>query len=185
MESTDNAPKKIIRRVGEKPTKNIRKKVIVHTKYWPEMDNLVMNYMSQGMSRNEIARKLGITVGTLYKWEKDEDKKSFAEALRIGDDACKAWWEKIGRENVVMEGRKNPGRKFNTTLWIFNMINRFKWVNATKVETSMDITQNERESVADKYTPEDRTARVLKILQGTAISSAEPRTDPTSNTETE
>ena len=80
---------------------------------------MVIALMSDGLSRYEVARELGISyTGTLYEWEGKYPE--FAEALKEGEAMSQAWWLTEARHNLG-----NP--KFNSILWMMNMGNRFRW----------------------------------------------------------
>lgn len=97
------------------------------TKYKLEsMPNKVIKLMSQGASKAEVAASLGITHETLNQWEKDPNKPEFSEAIKRGEDLSKAWWMRMGRENL-----KN--KEFSPVLWYMNMKNRFGWRDKQEV----------------------------------------------------
>lgn len=91
--------------------------------YDPAMCAKVVEIMAGGASIVEVAAELRIGRRTLYHWidEKDEAnyKPEFADAIDEGVELCQAWWEKTGRTGLFLE-------KFNATVWIYNMKNRFK-----------------------------------------------------------
>jgi len=78
----------------------------------------VLHIMSEGGSIYSVARRIGCSRNTLYKWaERYED---FALALEVGRDMSRGWWEEMGQLNVW-------NKNFNSTLWMMNMSNRFGW----------------------------------------------------------
>ncbi len=90
------------------------------TKYDSQMPVIAYQLLSQGGSKREVAVKLGISLETLYKWEKDPNKVEFSETIKKGVTAAKAWWLKQGRIHL-----DNP--KFNMRLWCYFMKARYGW----------------------------------------------------------
>ena len=103
-------------------------KKVEHKKYTPEMCELVLTYMMEGMSEFEVAKNLAISYTTFRQYVVDIPE--FAQAVKDGEALCRAWWEQQGRENLIIRERFT---KFNNTLWTFNMKNRFKWTDQTEV----------------------------------------------------
>lgn len=89
----------------------------------PNWDELLELY-AEGASDIEIARALGITAARFYNLI--EEVPSFANFVERGRTLAQAWWYSAGRKNLFT-------KEFNTTLYNFNMKNRFGW--ADKVET--------------------------------------------------
>lgn len=107
---------------------------------------LVQEAYENGASDVEICEILKITLGkfnTLY-----ESNSQFRDAVDLGRIMSEAWWTKIARSNL-------KDRSFNTSLWAFNMKNRFGWaeksesVNQTGADLSVDQL---REKLNDKLT---------------------------------
>lgn len=57
-----------------------------------------------------------------------EREPEFSEAVKEGQGLAQAWWERQGRTNLTTY----EGVKFNTTLWIVNMRNRFAFTGADR-----------------------------------------------------
>ncbi len=101
------------------------------TKYNPVFCDMVVGYMSQGMSRYEVALNIyraeefqGVTYQTLLNWEKKHSE--FFYALKIGEELSRGWWEEVARTSMHLP----KGLKFATGPWLINMINRFGWQSA-------------------------------------------------------
>ena len=97
---------------------------------WAYLSSLYEN----GAGDVEIARELKIPVREFYKMEKE--LPTFARFVELGRTMSQAWWYSKGRTNIA-------NKDFNTSLYNFNMKNRFGW--ADKVETtdkSSDETLN-------------------------------------------
>jgi transcriptional regulator with XRE-family HTH domain len=79
----------------------------------------------QGASIQEVARDMGISRSTFYKWMngKDKRKEEFRKIVSIGKEAAEAWWIRQGRENLDNKG-------FVYGLWLINMQNRFNWTSS-------------------------------------------------------
>jgi len=88
------------------------------SKYKPEYCNTVVELMSEGASKTEVAAYIGVVKSTIYEWEKNHDE--FSNAIKKGEELSEAWWERHGRMQL-----ENP--KFNHVLWYMNMKNRFGW----------------------------------------------------------
>lgn len=83
----------------------------------------IIEAYENGYSDVEICRILKITqkkFDSLY-----ESHASFREMVDVGRAMAKAWWWAKGRENI-------DNTKFNTTLWAFNMKNRYGWADKTE-----------------------------------------------------
>lgn len=105
------------------------------TKYKPEMCDRVIELMKEGASKTEVAADLDITWDTLARWQ--EENPLFSEAIKRGERLSQAWWERMGRQNLV---DPYQGDKFNATLWYMNMKNRFGWRDKSEVENTGTTT---------------------------------------------
>lgn len=136
-------------------------------KYEPEMCAKLIDMMSEGSSRLEVAVELGVVQVTLDKWERENPE--FAEAMHLGEEACQAWWEKKGRDNLISHGKE----KFNTTLWTSFMKNKFGWTD--RVDQSIEQTKKAVLEIEDKRQEIERanaikhTAGVLEVLRGVGV----------------
>lgn len=100
------------------------------TDYKPEYCDQVIGFGKQGMSVAEICGEWEIAKQTFYNWQAEH--KEFLDATTRARDFSQAWWEKHGRTELFTE-------KFNTTLWIKNMHNRFRddWYESSKNATDL------------------------------------------------
>lgn len=95
----------------------------------------IINLGKQGKGLVHMAVALGISRKTLYNLAgRDED---FLHTLEEAKDHCQIWWENVGQEGLFMGGKDNP---FQSSLWSFNMANRFGW--ASKQEVKEDSKQS-------------------------------------------
>lgn len=102
------------------------------TKYRDDMPDKVIELMSEGASKNEIAGTLGISYETLCEWQKvggDYYIKEFSDAIKKGEALSLCWWERQGRKQL-------ENKEFSYTGWYMNMKNRFKWADKQEVEHS-------------------------------------------------
>lgn len=85
--------------------------------------------MAEGKSKRTAAVEMGVTEHTFHNWAKKFP--DFLQAVKIGENLCRRWWEEIGRLNLHNKGFNNVG-------WMMNMQNRFGW-NSNK-GTGLPIT---------------------------------------------
>jgi transposase len=118
------------------------------TLYKPEYCEQIILFGKDGMSVAEICGEWEIAKQTFYDWQAAH--KEFLDATTRARDLAQSWWEKNGRVNLLTE-------KFNTTLWIKNMHNRFRddWYESSRSEVKADITI----SSADKAIAEIDSSR--------------------------
>jgi len=88
----------------------------------------------EGGSNVEIKAYLGCISNDLWYRLIDENDE-FSETVSTCNLLCQVWWEKIGKKGMFMGGKDNP---FNSTIYTFNMKNRFGW--ADKQESKVDHT---------------------------------------------
>lgn len=88
------------------------------TKYKPEFCSKIIEMMSEGASKKEVAASFGVSRQNMLAWEKIHPE--FGEAVTRAEELCEAWWEKQGRINI-------HNKEFNHVLWYMNMKNRFSW----------------------------------------------------------
>jgi hypothetical protein len=91
------------------------------TSYKPEYCDRVLEMGGQGYSVVEMAAELNVARSTLEEeWPKNNP--AFSEAFTQARQKSQAWWERQGRQNVVME----PGKgTFNASMWSRSMAARF------------------------------------------------------------
>lgn len=102
------------------------------TTYRPEYCKMLIDHMSNGMSFESFAANIDTHRGVLYQWETVHSE--FADAKQKGQEMCLSFWEKMG---VVGAAGKN---KTNPALWIFNMKNRFRWVDRHEISGNPTTT---------------------------------------------
>lgn len=131
------------------------------TVYKPEYCQQLINHMAEGLSYETFGVTIGVARATLYVWENavNEDgtpkHPEWIEAKKQGFEACQIFYERVGRNMLLglIDEKTDPttGKKTvidytkgNTTVWVFNMKNRFNWRD--KVDHTSD-NKPMRESV--------------------------------------
>lgn len=109
------------------------------TKYKSEFCEMLKDHMSQGYSYESFAGLIGVCRQTVYSFEKHSE---FLDAKRQGFELSRLFWEKAGIQGMFMGGKDNP---FNSTVWVFNMKNRFNW--SDRKETTHDLTEETKRLV--------------------------------------
>lgn len=119
------------------------------TKYRPEYCEMLKEHMSKGYSFESFGAIVKSHKDTLYNWTKlfpefSDAKKEAFELNRLfwEDQGLKGLWEETEYDE---KGKPLKTKKLNSTVWIFNMKNRFGWVD--RVEHSGD----EKKPVMLKY----------------------------------
>ena len=100
-------------------------------KYFDKFPKMLIAHMTDGLSYEAFAGLIEVARSTLYEWDKNHPE--FLEAKKIGLSKSLIKWEKIGMAGLYMGGKDNP---FNSTVWIFNMKNRFGWTDRQDVTTA-------------------------------------------------
>lgn len=90
-------------------------------KFKYEFCDQLIEHMKQGLSFNSFAGTVGATLNDIKSWEKNYLK--FKSARERGEMLELLFWEKMGR--AITSGQV----KGNVASWVFNMKNRFKWVD--------------------------------------------------------
>lgn len=80
-----------------------------------------------GYSDAQIRLKLGICQGT---WNVLQERyPEFLITIKEGQDLANGWWQQKAYDNLT-------SKEFNSTLWLMNMVNRFKWRRDAKDESN-------------------------------------------------
>ncbi len=145
--------KKILVPKSEKPISSEpipeSRKVGRPTIYKPEYCQLLIDHMKSGLSFECFGAAAGVSRDAVYRWANDIPE--FAEAKRQAKDEGRLFWERKGVEGLI----GNRENVFNSTVWIFNMKNRFpqewrdnKEVNLTK-NVKHDLDQVSKDRIID------------------------------------
>lgn len=103
-------------------------------KYSSDFCSELIQHMAQGRSFESFAAAIyhqhgvSVCIETLYRWARDHEE--FSQAKKEGHALAYDFWEELGNTAV-----NSPSSQFNSTVWIFNMKNRFQW--ADKVEAKV------------------------------------------------
>lgn len=100
--------------------------------YDPIYCQMLIKHMEDGLSFECFAGVIGVCEQTLYNWLKDFPE--FLESKNKGKPKSRLFWEKLGRDGAVNETIKDGDsmtktQSLNSSVWIFNMKNRFGWRN--------------------------------------------------------
>lgn len=96
-------------------------------------DRTVLQEYANGASDEEVALALKITMkrfNDLYATD-----NAFMEVVDTGRGWAKAYWLKVGRENL-------NDKTFNGQLWYNNMKNRWGWADKSEVSDKTQATQD-------------------------------------------
>lgn len=124
--------KKVSKKATKKATKKstTKRKVGRPTKYDPAFCEIVIEVMEKGYSKEAVAGHLKIAKDTLYQWERAH--KDFSDALKLGVELSRAFWEKMALDYLT---HTKTSKQLNSTVWIFNMKNRFNWTDKQETKT--------------------------------------------------
>ncbi len=104
------------------------------TDFEPRFCQMLIDWMAEGRSYETFIVPAGVkSRATLYNWEKIPE---FLDAKRVAFAHCQIWWEDHGRTGLYSLGKAGPN--INATVWIFNMKNRFNWVDRREVTSTID-----------------------------------------------
>lgn len=109
------------------------------TKYDPSYCEQVIELGKLGMSVVEMASEIGVHRNTLEtEWPKHHPE--FLEALTHARECSQAWWESMGRVNLIMAPQSGT---FQASVWSRSMAARFPadWREKTeqKIEGELAI----------------------------------------------
>lgn len=96
----------------------------------------------EGASDVEICRLIGITKQTFDNYY--STNPSFKKFVEMGRTLSAAWWHSQGRLNL-------DNRAFNTSLWTFNMKNRFGWAEKSENSTAIPLDDLSEDQVRAQY----------------------------------
>lgn len=113
------------------------------SKYKPEYCQELIEHMRQGFSFESFAGLTMVNVDTLYEWTKVH--QDFSDAKKTGFDLSRLFWEKIGIDNILNtsenfgEGAGSKSQSINSTVYIFNLKNRFpkEWRDRQEIDSNI------------------------------------------------
>jgi len=121
------------------------------SKYKPEYDQMLIDHMASGLSFESFAGLIQVCEDTIYEWAKAH--ASFSEAKRQGFARNRLWWEQMGNAHIVHTDSKfESSPKLNSTVYIFNMKNRFpkQWRDRTEVKSTVKIDSEAIRKLSDE-----------------------------------
>lgn len=117
------------------------------TIYEERFCEMLIEHMEKGFSYESFAGLIGVSKQTIYDWEKANPQ--FLDSKKIGVEKSRLFWETQGIEGVYTtetfeqdeNGSKSTKKALNSSVWIFNMKNRFKDEWRDKQETDLNVNE--------------------------------------------
>ena len=112
---------------------------------------MLVDHMASGLSYESFAGLIGVCEDTIYEWAKVH--ASFSEAKRMGFAKNRLWWEQMGNAHITHTDSKFESTpKLNSTVFIFNMKNRFpkEWRDRTEVKSTVKIDSEAIRALSDE-----------------------------------
>jgi hypothetical protein len=106
------------------------------SKYKEEYCEMLKKHMTTGLSFESFAAVVGVCDDTLREWEKVHPL--FSASKKIAFALNRMFWEQVALDGLMLPADK----KFNSTVWIFNMKNRFRWKDLQEVESTIKAESN-------------------------------------------
>lgn len=107
--------------------------------------------LADGWSIKEAALLCGISDMTIYQfWGNPKSEyydEAFSQIISLGIHFSELWWTSVGRSNLTNKVR------FDSTLWMMNMSNRFGWtrkLDGKIIEKWNHIVSDEKKEYAKK-----------------------------------
>jgi len=119
------------------------------TKYLPEYCDMIIEHCSEGYSFDSFAGKIGINQDTLYNWCKLFPEFSVAKSTAL--EKARLFWEKQGIDGLYSiteydekTGRPTKSKSLSSSVWIYNMKNRFskEWSDRVPEQKDSNTTVN-------------------------------------------
>lgn len=112
------------------------------TKYKPEYCALLKEHMKKGFSYESFAGLVSVSKQTIYDWEKVNPE--FLDAKKEAFGLCQLFWEGKGIEGLFSTSTANgrggtDSKSMNSSVWIFNMKNRFNWKDKREEAITIDM----------------------------------------------
>ena len=133
------------------------------SKYKPEYDQMLIDHMASGLSFESFAGLIHVCDDTLREWEKVHP--SFSASKKIGFARNRLWWEQMGNAHITHTDSKFESTpKLNSTVFIFNMKNRFpkEWRDRTEVKSTVKIDSEAIRALSD----EDLVTALKEAVKG-------------------
>lgn len=107
------------------------------TTYKPEYCQMLIDHMASGLSFESFAGVCRVSKQTIYDWL--NANPDFLDAKSKGLELNRLWWEQKGRDYLIEDSGKDViTQKLNSTVYVFNMKNRFpkEWRDKQEIEHS-------------------------------------------------
>lgn len=104
------------------------------SKYEEKFCDQLIEDMAEGLSFEACCGNIGVSKDTGYEWVKRYPE--FAEAKQIGEARGQYFWERSARDNLLIDSKE---LKFNSTVFIFTMKNRFGWRERKELSGSVGV----------------------------------------------
>ena len=125
------------------------------SKYEPRFCEMLIKHMGKGLSFDSFAAVARVHRDTLYEWAKVQPDFSDAKEQAYADNLM--FWEQQGIQGLYTDPN---GPKLNSTVWVFNMKNRHKWMDKQPEEVKKEtidlssLPMKELMALAQKLVPE-------------------------------
>lgn len=135
-------------------------------KYLPEYPDMLIEHMSKGFSYESFAGLVSVHKSTIYEWETSFEE--FSDAKKIAFEKSRLFWEKQGIEGLYNTSTYDPetkvstSRSLNSSVYIFNMKNRFptEWREKQEIDMNANIKEDiDYEKLSDAALAEIAAAR--------------------------
>jgi transposase len=130
---------------------DVKRPVGKPTDYKPEYCQELIDYMAQGYGYLAFAGKIGVSIQTMYDWEKAHDE--YLEAKERAFEANRRVWDEAATDAAL--GRKTG---INPTIMIFNLKNRFpkEWRDRRELDLAGSLSATSDD--LKKLSPEELRA---------------------------
>lgn len=126
------------------------------TKYKPEYCQMLIDHCKVGNSFETFGATIGVSRDNVYEWAKQFPE--FSEAKSTALDMAQLFYEQEGSKGML-----GKTRNFNSTVWVFNMKNRFKWHDNIQVTQDVKVEKvDNTQELAKKLTEIIKTANEIK-----------------------
>ena len=116
------------------------------TKYKPEYCQQLIEHMALGLSYECFGAVIDVSLSTTQRWEGLHEEFSVAKIK--GFHKSRLFYERLGRQALL-----GNIPNFNTTIWIFNMKNRFPNEWRDRHDVAIEIGDNKEDFALLKAMP--------------------------------
>ena len=128
------------------------------SKYKDEYAERILLLMSDGLSFEACCGDLNISKDTGYRWAKEHQE--FGLAKELGETKGQLFWEKAAISGLWFDKET----RFNTTVFIFVMKNRFGWKDKKELSGSLGIGITGVDNLYKGWTQEQIEREIGNIL---------------------